>query len=637
MLAIVDGFIAAFVEGVLLVSFAVLGRIAVGRSARRRRRARHDLPPGRASGSLRPAPGAGERPSVLSGSSSSARAALLALSRRCAAAARGRAGGGDADREPLGRARRLHPAHGGGWTSHALRGVRGRRATPSVAASRRRRDRARAAHVDRRRHRGQGSLGERVHDGGRRPRARRPAAAGQPGRVVSASGGSTVWYRTSLGDLEVVRRPGAAPPWIATDVTRRSAAGRSSRGPDGRRRGHGSSGYAITPGDASSRSRLRPRATAVDGDGPDQGPRVPGAPGSLAVLAAPDGSRRPCSSPASTRRRDPALRRAPRSRARSARGTRPTSRRSARRRAPARLRGSDRSPSPSYVTTGPATSWRSPSRSGLAGGFTVVDLTRVSDVAGADGAEPIAFGGPMARPSRCAPRRRPRRSPRSAVRARQRTSRSSAARPSSSTRTRGRPSSVAPSCSSPPTAARSRRRRFATRSCCVAASFDQQHRGSRRPRQLELQPLHRGVRARLVVRLPARERRRGVVLGLRAVRLADLRRPHARDHRVERDVRPLGRGAPSRAVRDALPARPGDAIVWGPAPPALRHARRDHRRRSAASTSTSCRGTPTATSRTSASGVWRSGPFVGADLDGERLPRPRGGPAVTTRGPGGRQ
>ena len=137
----------------------------------------------------------------------------------------------------------------------------------------------------------------------------------------------------------------------------------------------------------------------------------------------------------------------------------------------------------------------------------------------------------------------------------------------------------------------------------LATSFDQEHR--RLPDdagRLGLQPVHRDVRSGLVGRVPSRRRGRGMVLGLRRVGLARLRRPDEDHRRVVGLVRHLGSAAPPGPARDALHAGVGDAIVWGSARRSMGPTSRSSSRCRAA-TSTSSRGTRAATSPGLAWGV----------------------------------
>ena len=135
----------------------------------------------------------------------------------------------------------------------------------------------------------------------------------------------------------------------------------------------------------------------------------------------------------------------------------------------------------------------------------------------------------------------------------------------------------------------------------AAASSDQQHRFYETgPRRFATATASRRRSAAARRGAGAGHRRRGVVLGLRTVGLAVLGGADARDHRLERDVRPVGRAAPPRPVRHALRPRPRRRDRVGDTTTALRHARRHHRRGRRPRRSTSSPGTRAATSRATA-------------------------------------
>jgi hypothetical protein len=111
----------------------------------------------------------------------------------------------------------IHPGTGGGWSSHALDGVNAGSSPPSVASIG-----------------GELLLALRADDGDLSvaegtllgsftsvdltTTIAAPQAAGPP--VVTTSAGSiSVWYRTTLGDLEVATQATTSAPWSLVDVT----------------------------------------------------------------------------------------------------------------------------------------------------------------------------------------------------------------------------------------------------------------------------------------------------------------------------------------------------------------------------------------------------------------------------------
>ena len=117
----------------------------------------------------------------------------------------------------------MHPQHSGAWTAHRLAGVVAGVGAPSVAATTG----------------GDLVLAQRAIGGdvteavgaptGRLTTTDLATAAGAPaavGRVVvDTSAGISVWYRTAVGDLEVVHRPAGGGGWLATDVSASAGAG----------------------------------------------------------------------------------------------------------------------------------------------------------------------------------------------------------------------------------------------------------------------------------------------------------------------------------------------------------------------------------------------------------------------------
>jgi hypothetical protein len=113
----------------------------------------------------------------------------------------------------------VHPAHGGGWSSHLVEGVTAGVGTPSITASR-----AGMVLIAQRTATGdvtvsEGSLYGAYTTADATASLGAPAALGQPQAFVSPTGAASVWYRTSLGDLEVLSQPWRGAQWVATDVT----------------------------------------------------------------------------------------------------------------------------------------------------------------------------------------------------------------------------------------------------------------------------------------------------------------------------------------------------------------------------------------------------------------------------------
>lgn len=113
----------------------------------------------------------------------------------------------------------VHPAHGGGWSSHLVAGATAGAGTPSVATSR-----GGMVLIAQRTATGdvtvaEGSMFGAFSSVDLTSAHGAPTATGRPTAWVSASGAASVWYRTSLGDLEVATQPARGAAWTTTDVT----------------------------------------------------------------------------------------------------------------------------------------------------------------------------------------------------------------------------------------------------------------------------------------------------------------------------------------------------------------------------------------------------------------------------------
>jgi hypothetical protein len=134
-----------------------------------------------------------------------------------AASALSAVGSAGATAEPSGLVLFVHPGSGGGWSSHVLDGVAAGASTPSIASIG-----------------GEVVLAERADNGDvsvaegtllgpfttvdLSATLLAPQAAGAP--VVTTDAGSvSVWYRTTLGDLEVATRATSTAQWTLVDVT----------------------------------------------------------------------------------------------------------------------------------------------------------------------------------------------------------------------------------------------------------------------------------------------------------------------------------------------------------------------------------------------------------------------------------
>ena len=154
----------------------------------------------------------------------------------------------DAPTAPLGLELFVHPAHGGGWSSHAISGATAGVGAPAVAASK-----GGMVLIAERTGAGDVTVAEGSVSG---PFTTvdlaslgAPTATGRPTAWVGPSGASSVWYRTSLGDLEVATQTARGREWTTTDVTTVTGgmpiAGNPTVVPAG---ATGMAGFAVTEG-----------------------------------------------------------------------------------------------------------------------------------------------------------------------------------------------------------------------------------------------------------------------------------------------------------------------------------------------------------------------------------------------------
>jgi hypothetical protein len=290
----------------------------------------------------------------------------------------------------------VHAAHGGGWSSHPIEGVTAGAGAISVAATK-----GGMMYLAQRTATGDVTVSEGTVRGAYTSvdvtaAVGAPAALGRPDVFVDSTGAASVWYRTSLGDLEVLTQPRRDAPWTATDVTT-SIGGTPLEGdPTVVADASSSIGYAVTQDGAiavfSPPGSGSPVWTEAD---PTGGLAYAPLAGGVAVLQSPD----------------------------------PTAATILLARSPSGevIELSDELPGPP-VTVGiwhawdltelgapaaagpisavegsaPAATYTSnvgdvealSFTSGLVGAYTTVDLTRASDLVGAAGAEPIAIAGP---------------------------------------------------------------------------------------------------------------------------------------------------------------------------------------------------------------------------------------------------
>jgi hypothetical protein len=183
----------------------------------------------------------------------------------------------------------VHPAHGGGWSSHLLDGVAAGVGSPSLAASKgglmliaQRTDAGDVTVAE-------GSLGGAYTTVDATTGLGAPTASGRPDAFVDATGGASVWYRSSLGDLEVLTQSRRGARWSAADVTTLIGGTPLGGDPTVVADGRGAVGYAITQQGAVA--VFSPPTTGspvwVESD-PTGGLVYPPLIGGVAVLAAPE-------------------------------------------------------------------------------------------------------------------------------------------------------------------------------------------------------------------------------------------------------------------------------------------------------------------------------------------------------------
>lgn len=183
----------------------------------------------------------------------------------------------------------VHPARGGGWSSRPLSNVSAGAGTPSVAASRGGRiliaQRTSAGDVTV----SEGSVAGSFATRDLTQSLAAPSALGRPFAFLSTIGAASVWYRTSLGDLEVLTQAEPTGAWTATDVS--SSVGSSTIAGDPTVVASGTTevGYAVTPLGTVERFSPPTRASAtwVASD-PTDGLTYTALTGNVAALSSPD-------------------------------------------------------------------------------------------------------------------------------------------------------------------------------------------------------------------------------------------------------------------------------------------------------------------------------------------------------------
>jgi CHAP domain len=290
----------------------------------------------------------------------------------------------------------VHATHGGGWSSHLIEGAPAGVGAISIAAAK-----GGLMYLAQRTVTGDVTVSEGSVRGAYTTMdvsatVGAPAALGRPDVLVDATGVTSVWYRTSLGDLEVLTQPRRDAPWTATDVTT-SIGGTPLEGDPTVMADAGSAvGYAVTQDGAiamfSPPANGSPVWTESD---PTGGLAYAPLIGGVAVLQSPDPS-------AATI----LLARSPSGDVVELSDELPGP--------PATLGiwhawdltglGAPAAAGPISAIEGsaPAATYTTELgdvealtfTSGLLGAFTSADLTRASDLAGAAGAEPIAVAGP---------------------------------------------------------------------------------------------------------------------------------------------------------------------------------------------------------------------------------------------------
>lgn len=183
----------------------------------------------------------------------------------------------------------VHPAHGGGWSSHPIDGAVAGAGATSVAASK-----GGMVLLAQRTSTGDVSVSEgSVHGGFTSVDVTAtlgvPSALGRPEAFVAATGAASVWYRTSLGDLEVVTQRWRGGPWTATDVTTSIGGAPLGGNPTVVADGAGATGYAVTDDGAVAAfsSPTDGSPVWIESD-PTGGLSYPSLTGDVAVLQSPD-------------------------------------------------------------------------------------------------------------------------------------------------------------------------------------------------------------------------------------------------------------------------------------------------------------------------------------------------------------
>jgi hypothetical protein len=192
---------------------------------------------------------------------------------------------------PIGLELFVHPARGGGWSSHAVVGAVAGQGAPSVAASR-----GGVVLVAQRTPTGDvtvavGSTFGPFSSVDLTTAAGAPTTAGRPTAWVTSAGIGSVWYRSALGDLVVATQAARGGPWTVTDVTTTIGAPSLAGDPTVVATGARSvAAYAITQ--LGGIARFSPPTASMpvwtESDPTNGLPVSPPLRGNLAVLHAPD-------------------------------------------------------------------------------------------------------------------------------------------------------------------------------------------------------------------------------------------------------------------------------------------------------------------------------------------------------------
>jgi CHAP domain len=183
----------------------------------------------------------------------------------------------------------VHPLHGGGWSSHPIDGaVAAGTGAPSVAATK-----GGEVVLAQRSSTGdvtvaEGSLFGAYLTVDLTSTLGAPAAAGRPVAFGGPGGAASVWYRTTTGDLEVVSQTSPGGTWTATDATQAVVGAPLGGDPTVVAQGTSPVAYAVTATGTVVEyvppSAATPVWTAVD---PTSGLLFPPLVGGLSVFAAP--------------------------------------------------------------------------------------------------------------------------------------------------------------------------------------------------------------------------------------------------------------------------------------------------------------------------------------------------------------